>query len=91
VSTLKIHELAEQERQALCMLVQSQWQLIMVRGLQVVAHSEEAEMYANCERRVEAQSEEQAEHIERLQRELEQNRGLLRALEEQLGKKDLPF
>jgi hypothetical protein len=62
-------QLREQERQALCMLVQSQWQLIMVRGQQVAAEREHAEMYARGERAIEARSEQQEVEIETLRAE----------------------
>lgn len=64
MSTIKSIELRERERQSLCLLVQAQWDLIMVRGLQVVAEREEAEMYAAGETRVEQAHEALAERIE---------------------------
>lgn len=66
MSTIKTVDLAERERQALCVLVQAQWQLIMVRGLQVVAQAEEASMYREGEMRIEKNAEEMAERIERI-------------------------
>lgn len=64
MSTIKSAELRERERQSLCMLVQAQWDLIMVRGLQVVAEREESEMYSAGETRVEQAHEQLAERIE---------------------------
>lgn len=55
MSTTKSVELRERERQSLCMLVQAQWDLIMVRGLQVAAEAEELDIYRSASDKLEAE------------------------------------
>jgi hypothetical protein len=55
MSTIKSVELRERERQSLCMLVQAQWDLIMVRGLQVAAEAEELDIYRSASDKLEAE------------------------------------
>ncbi len=66
---MKSAQLREQERQALAMLVQAQWSLIMVRGRQVAAAEEEGEIYAAGEAKIEQQHEQLAERIEAICKE----------------------
>lgn len=61
--------LREQERKALCLAIQGVWRLAMVRGEQLVAEQKCTQMYAEGERRIEAQSEAQDAEIEALRAE----------------------
>lgn len=64
MSTIKTVQLAEQERQALCGLVEALYGVMHVRGLQVVAEREEADMYREGETRIEKSHEELCLEIE---------------------------
>lgn len=66
MGTIKSVELRERERQSLCLLVQAQWQIIMVRGLQVASAEEETEMYSKGEKIIEGAHEQLALRIEDL-------------------------
>lgn len=66
MSTIKTVKLAEQERQALCGLVEALYGVMHVRGLQVVAEREEADMYREGETRIEKSHEELCLEIERI-------------------------
>lgn len=64
MSTIKTATLREQERQALCLLIQGLWQVMWIRGLQVSAAEEETEMHATGEATIEAAHEHLVERIE---------------------------
>lgn len=72
--TMQVCELYEKEREALAMLVQSQWQLIMVRGSQVAQISHDADVLDQYTRKAEANHERAEERCEEAERMLAASR-----------------